>query len=149
MDPLTIAIFAGAGLKAYGQYQSAQSQAWAARQNAKMKETQAREMLERMGIQEDRMKQQGEEFKSKQAGDFARGGVQLGTGATLVTMEDTNFKIAQGIDDMRRDTVFRVNQLQQGASFEYKQAGETADAGAILAGGSLLEGAGSYYKNVV
>lgn len=148
MDPMTIAIFAGAGLKAYGQYQAGQAQARAAKLQAKMKQAQASEMLDRMVIQEDRMNKQGQAYKADQLNDYSSHGVEIGTGSTLLALEDTNMKISQGIDDMRRDTIFRANQIIQGASYESQQGRDATTAGAISAGGSLLEGVGSYYKNV-
>lgn len=137
----------GAGVQAYGQYQSAQNAAWAARQNAKMKRAQATELLEKMKIQEERIHNQGEDFKSKQINEFAAGGVQLGIGATLVALEDTNMKINQQVDDMKRDSMFKANQIMLGAKYEDKQASDTATAGQVAAFGSLLSGAGSAYKN--
>jgi hypothetical protein len=148
MDPLTLTIFAGAGLKAYGSYMAGQASAAAARQQAKLKEMQANEMLSRLEIQTKRMSLQGDEFKANQTTDYASHGVALGTGATLVAMEDTNYKISQSIDDLRRDTIFKANQLKMGAGFDRAQASDSINAGAITAGGSLLEGASSYYKNV-
>lgn len=147
-DPLTIAMIAGAGLQAFGQYQSGQAQARAARQQAKLKKVQANELLERMRIQEGRFREQGEAYKAKQTADYAGNGVAVGTGATLVAMEDTNFKISQQIEDMQRDTLFRVNQLRLGAKYEVQQGNDAATAGAIMAGGSILEGYADYKKNI-
>lgn len=144
MLPLVIA--AAAGVAAYGQYQSAQSSAWAARQQAKLKKAQADELLSKMQIQEQRIHEQGEEFKAKQITDFASNGVQLGSGATLVAMEDTNMKIHQQIDDMKRDTKFKANQIMLGAHYDEIDASNRSDAGSIQAFGTLLGGAGDAYK---
>jgi hypothetical protein len=136
----------GTGLQAYGQYQAAQAQARAAKQNAKLKASQAKEMIERMRIEELNIAAQGEEFKAAQTATFAKSGVELGTGATLIAMEDTNFKIGKQIETMKRDTMFRANQLIKGAGFEMAQARDSATAGAITAGGTLLQGGANYYK---
>lgn len=136
----------GAGVQAYGQYQSARSSAEAAKQNAKLQKAQAQQMLEKMKIEESRMQSQGAEFAAKQINSYGAGGVQIGTGASLLAMEDTNMKINQGINDMRRDTLFRVNQINVSSKFGLQQANEAKTAGAISAGSSLLEGAGTYYN---
>lgn len=146
MIPVAV-IALGAGMQAYGQYKSSQDAAWAARQNAKLKKAQAAELLAKMKIQEERIKTQGEDFKAKQINEFASGGVQLGAGATLVALEDTNMKISQQVDDMKRDSLFKANQIMMGASFEEKQADDTESAGKLAAFGSLLGGAGAAYKN--
>lgn len=144
---IPIAIMAlGAGMQAYGQYQSSQNAAWAARQNAKLKRAQAKELLEKMKIQEERINTQGEDFKAKQINDFAAGGVQLGTGATLVALEDTNMKINQQVDDMKRDSIFKANQIMMGAKYEDMQANDTATAGKVAAFGTLLGGAADISK---
>lgn len=136
----------GTGVQAYGQYQSAQAQARAAKQNAKLKKAQAAEMIERMHLEASNLKEQGEEFKASQTAQYAKGGVEVGTGATLIALEDTNFKITKQIETMKRDTMFRANQLIQGAGFEMAQARDSATAGAIMATGTLLQGGADYYK---
>lgn len=137
----------GAGVSAYAEYERGQAQARAARQEAALKRAQAREMRERMVVEEANIKQQGEEFKAQQTAAFAAGGVELGTGATLIALEDTNSKIAKKITEMKRDTLFRANQLERGASFTASQAGEYERAGTLSAAGSLLAGGASYYRN--
>jgi hypothetical protein len=137
----------GAGLSAYSQYEQGRQQAEAAKQDAKMKRAQAREMRERMYLEEINLKQQGEEFKAQQTAAFAAGGVELGTGATLIALEDTNSKIAKQITDMKRDTLFRVNQLEKGASISMQQSSQYAQAGTLSAAGSLLSAGASYYRN--
>lgn len=137
----------GAGLQAYGMYASAQAQARAGRENAKLKKAQATEMLEKMRIEELNIHEQGEEFKANQTATYAKSGVELGTGATLIAMEDTNFKIGKQIQTMKRDTIFRANQLIAGAGYDMAQARDTATAGAISAGGTLLQGGANFAKN--
>jgi len=137
----------GAGVSAYSQYEQGRQQARAARQDAQLKRAQAREMRERMAIEEVNLKQQGEEFKASQTSAFAAGGVELGTGATLIALEDTNSKIAKKITEMKRDTLFRANQLEKGASISMEQSGQYEQAGMLGAAGSLLQAGASYYRN--
>lgn len=137
----------GAGVSAYAEYEQGRQQAAAAREEAKLKRAQAREMRERMVVEEANIKQQGEEFKAQQTAAFAAGGVELGTGATLIALEDTNSKIAKKITEMKRDTLFRANQLERGASFAQTQATQYEQAGMLSAAGSLLAGGASYYRN--
>jgi len=137
----------GAGVSAYAQYEQGRQQARAARQEAAFKRAQAREMRERMRLEEINLKQQGEEFKAQQTAAYAAGGVELGTGATLIALEDTNSKIAKQITDMKRDTLFRANQLEKGAAFTASQAGQYEQAGTLSAAGTLLSAGASYYRN--
>lgn len=146
MDPFTAAFVVGVGLQAYSAWSGGQAQAKAAKQQARLKEAQANEMLSRMAVQETRLKSQGDAFAAQQMTSFAKGGVAVGSGATLVAMEDTHYKIATEISDMKRDTIFRANQIRLGASFDLEQGQQASRAGAILAGATLLEGAGSYKK---
>lgn len=132
------AIVAGAGLQAYGQYESARQQAEASRVEARMRRAQAAEILERAKMAELSLEQTGREVVASQASAFAKGGVALGTGMTLVAMEDTNMKIQMEIENSNRDAFFRANQLIQGAAFEEKAAGQFMKAGAIQAGATLL-----------
>ncbi len=147
LEVAAAAAVVGTGIQAYGQYQSAQAQARAARQNAKLKQAQAGEMIERLRIEELNLREQGEEVKSAQTTAYAKGGVQLGTGVTLLALEDTNFKIGKKIESMKRDTMFRANQLIAGAGYDMAQGRDTALAGAITAGGTLLQGGAEYMKN--
>jgi hypothetical protein len=136
----------GAGMQAYGTYMASKSAAEAARQQAKLKKAQIDELLSKMSIQENRIDLQGEAFKAKQITDYAAGGVQLGTGATLIALEDTNMKINQQTEDMKRDTMFKVNQLKLGAKLDLQQASDTSRAGMISSIATLATGAAETYK---
>lgn len=140
------AAIAGAGLQAYGQYKSAQDQAWAARQQAKLKRAQANEIRERLALETKQIARKGENVKANQALAFAKGGVALGAGAPLIAMEDTNSKIADEIEFTRRDALFRATQIEQGAKYEEKAAGQYQTAGNIGAAGTLLGAAGRLYN---
>lgn len=137
----------GAGISAYAQYEQGRQRAWAARQDAKLRRIQAKEMRERMYLEELNLKQQGEEFKASQTAAYAAGGVELGTGATLIALEDTNAKIAKKITDMKRDTLFRANQVEQGANISMTQAGQYEQAGTLGAAGTLLTTGAEIAKN--
>jgi hypothetical protein len=146
MDPFTAAMVVGAGVQAFGQWQSGKAAARAARKQAQIKRAMADQMLQQMKIQEGRLRSQGDEFKSKQNVEYAAGGVQLGTGATLIAMEDTNQKINMSVEDLKRETMFKINQLKAGASVDMQQGRDAQTAGSIMAAGSILEGAAAYKK---
>jgi hypothetical protein len=146
MDPVTVGLVAGAGIQAYGAWAGGQAAAKAARQQAKIKKAQIEELIERMKIQEGRFKEQADSFQAQQIVEFAASGAQIGTGATLVALEDTNMKINQQIDDMKRDTLFKVNQLKMGASVDMQEGNNAATAGAISGFGNLLAGVATAYK---
>jgi hypothetical protein len=132
------AIIAGAGLQAYGQYEAARQQAEASKQEAKMRRAQAKEIMERAALNEKNLEQTGREVVASQMSAFAKGGVALGSGMTLVAMEDTNLKIQMEIENSNRDAFFRADQLRKGASFEQRAAGQFMTAGGIMAGATLL-----------
>lgn len=136
------AIIAGAGLQAYGQYEASRQQAEASRAEATMRRQQSKEILERLQLQEQSLEQTARTAIASQEGAFARGGVALGEGVTLVAMEDTNAKINMEIENARRDAFFRSKQLEQSAKFEEKAAGQFETAGMISAGATLLGAAG-------
>jgi len=137
---------AGAGISAYGQYQGAQDEAWAARQQAKIKRLQANEIKERLALQTVQLKQEGESAKSQQTAAYAKGGAQLGTGMTLIAMEDTNTKIAQEIEFTQRDAMFRISQLESNARYDEQGARNIQRSAPIAAGGTLLTGVGGLLK---
>ena len=137
----------GTGIQAYSQYQQGRQQAEAAKQQAKFKRAQAREMLERMAIEEKNLNEQGAEFKAKQTSAYAAGGVAIGTGATLLALEDTNAKIYQKIYEMKRDTQFRSAQLMKGADVSMQEAEQMKTAGKMGAVGTLLSGSYTAYRN--
>ena len=147
MGAETAVLAAGTGIQAYSKYQEGRIRAEASKQEAKIKRAQAAEMLERLAIEEVNLAKQGEEFKGKQLGAYAAGGVALGTGATLIALEDTTAKIAQKISETRRDTIFRANQLMRGADIALTEGEQFKTVGSLGAAGSLLEGGASYYKN--
>lgn len=136
----------GAGVSAYSQYQQGKQQAEAAKQQAKFKRAQAKEMLDRMVIEEKNIAMQGEEFKASQMGAYASGGVALGTGATLLALEDTNAKIFQKINEMKRDTTFRAGQLMKGADVSMQESSQYSQAGTLGAVGTLLSGGAKAYS---
>lgn len=141
----TAVMAVGVGVSAYSQYQQGKQQAEAAKQQAKFKRAQAREMLDRMVIEEKNIAMQGEEFKASQMGAYAAGGIELGTGATLLALEDTNAKIFQKISEMKRDTTFRAGQLMKGADVAMQESSQYSQAGTLGAVGTLLSGGAKAY----
>ncbi len=136
----------GAGVSAYGQYQAGQDQAWAAKQQAKIKRQQAGEIRERLALQTAQLEQEGRSTTAAQTSAFAKGGVQLGTGVTLIAMEDTNAKIAQEIEFTQRDAMFRIGQMESGARYDEIAGQQYKKAATISAGGTLLTGASKFVK---
>jgi len=147
MAASTAVLAAGTGLQAYSKYQEGRQRAEAAKQEAKFKRAQAREMLERLALEEKNIQEEGEQVKAQQLSSFAASGVELGTGATLIALEDTNSRVAQRISNIRRDVNFRASQLKRGADFSMTEAGQFREAGTIGAAGSLLAGGASFAKN--
>ena len=96
MGLATIAILAGGGMQAYGQYQqgkAAEAQGKAEQQiaeyNAKLKERQGAAELERARAQATQFEKEGEVLKGEQIVGFAKGGVLTTEGTPALLLEET------------------------------------------------------------
>lgn len=141
------AAIVGVGMQAYGQYKASEEKAAAARQDARLRKAQAKEMLERLNIEEQDLRLEGESFKAEQQTAYAKSGVAIGSGATLLALEDTNYKITKQLQTMRRDVTFRADQILKGAQYTEQSASSIARAGSIMAGATLLQGGADIYAN--
>lgn len=134
----------GAGVSAYGAYQQGQTAKSTAEYNAKLQEQQAQnaELENRQNMQ--RMQLQNERTLASQRVNYAAAGLEIGNGTPLQVQADTAKQLTLNMLDQNR----AANSQEQSL---YAQAGATqwagqqyATAGMLSAGGSLLQGAGSF-----
>ena len=159
-DPVTIAVIAigaGAGIQAYGQYQqgkAAEAQGKAEQAilnyNAQLKERQAAAELDRARAEALRFEKEGEALLGTQQVALAKGGVLTTVGTPALLLEQT----AQELEADRMSILtegflaksFRESEAE-GLKFEGRAAkarGKNIKRGARLAaGGTLLTGIGS------
>lgn len=105
-----------------------QSEEDAMKAQAKLKKAQAQELLERFEINAESLKRLGQETASAQTASFAKGGVDVGSGSSLLMMEDTFSKIQRQISLDKREADFKANQLIRGADIEMSLAGDISKA---------------------
>lgn len=139
------AIAAGTVVQLVGAENARQDQEAAAKAQAKLKKEQAQELLDRYEINAKSLKRLGQETAEAQKAAFAKGGVDVGTGAPLLMMEDTYSKIQRQINLEKRESEFKAKQLIRGADIEAKLAGDISDAQKLENLGVFLTGAAKTY----
>ncbi len=152
-----VAIAAGAGVTAYGQYQqgkAAEAQGKAEQQileyNAKIKERQAAAELERARAEAIRFGKEGEALLATQQVQIARGGVLATTGTPFQLAEETEEELLADRMMILREGLlaesFRISEAE-GLRFEGRAAkarGKNIKRGATLAAGAtILSGVGT------
>jgi len=140
-----VAIVVGAGIKAYGQYKSAQEEAEAMKNQADAQEAESAEMMRRAYINAQATGREGKALEAKQLSSFVAGGVEITEGTPLTVLEDTNEKIARQISYDLQATGFTAEQKRRSAAFGRDAACATAKAGKIAAAATVVGGAGKAY----
>jgi len=135
------AMAVGATISLIGAEQARQDQEDAAKAQAKLKRAQATELLERFEINSKSLERLGQETKAAQQAAYGRGGVDVGTGAPLLMMEDTYSKIQRQINLEKREAEFKAKQLIRGADIEAELAGDISSAQKLENIGVFLTGA--------
>ncbi len=131
----------GAGLQAYGSYQSAEGQKRAFKYNANVNELQAKD-AERRGVEtEQRQREQISRLKGTQRAQLAANGLDLTEGSALNILTDTDFLGERDIG------VIRDNASREAAGFrsrgDLNRFGANATRPLLTGTTSLLSGAGS------
>jgi len=133
----------GTGLQIYGKRKEAQAREAAARAEAGLKRQQALDILDRFEINEKQMRIEGKVGIEAQQAAFAKGGVTVGTGVSLVAMEQTARDIQKTIDFEREEAVSRANALLAGATLEEQFAVDIKKAAKYEQAGMFLSGVGT------
>ena len=156
-----IAIAAGAGVAAYGQYQqgqAAEAQGKAEQQiaeyNAKLKEREAKAEEERARADADRFRKEGEALLGEQQVGLAKGGVLSTTGTPALLLEQTAMELEADRMAILKEgylaSSFRESEAE-GLRYEGRAAkarGKNLKTGyTYAAAGSILSGFGKSYTS--
>lgn len=142
----TAVVVAGTVMSYIGNKQAAEDQEAAARIQAENKRLQAKEMLERFELNKEEMLRTEKNVIGQQLAAYSKSGVDVGSGAALAVMEDTNRKIQRQIRLEKREAEFKAEQLYRGADIDLSLAGDISKASKIQNIGIFLRGASSAYR---
>jgi len=139
---------AGVAVSVAGQLKAAKDQKRAAQAQADARRAQADEILQRSELNIQELERQAETFKERQAAAFASSGVDIGSGAPLVTLENTNRVILGTIENRRREASYRAEAALRGASISEQTGRDIEKAGQLGALGTGLAGLGQALSNL-
>lgn len=137
-----VAVVAGTVITMKAQQKEAEAQARAARQNAQAKREQALELLDRLDINSAKLLQEGAGLKAKQLTAFASRGIDVGSGAPLSVVEETNSLITRQLLLDKKEAEFKARQLESGAEADTRLAGDIESSARLRSLGTFLSGAG-------
>lgn len=143
-EAAAIATIGGMALNAYGQYESGKNQARAMRERASAKRKAGLDLLDRAKTNIDRTKRKGIAFKQEQLGQFAKAGVDVGTGSPLSTLEETSKRLMENIIDQRNEANRKAEALFRGADLDTQLSGDIEKATKIQTFGTILGMGGSF-----
>lgn len=110
-EAAAVAGVAGLGLQLFGMNEEAKARKSANRKNAAIRRAQIKDLEERFDINSLAIRREGQKVINMQTGSFAKGGVKLGTGSTLIAMESTRQAVNEQIKNERFELRRRVNNL--------------------------------------
>lgn len=137
MGLLTGAIIASSAFSMWSSWRAGEQQASAYKDSARAKKAQAARFMERFEMNAEFTRLEGRAFAGKQTSEFAKRGVDVGSGASLKAFEDTARKIERRIEVDRIMAQNQAEAIISGANIDMKQAGisrETGMLGAFSAG---------------
>jgi hypothetical protein len=129
MDPLTAAYIGTAAYSAWNQYQAGRAGAEAHKQQEKAKRAQARKMMERVKMNAEFTRLEGETFKGSQIASFAGSGVDVGSGVTLTALSDTANKIERKIEVDKLTAMNQIDAILLDADLDIGRAEQSTQAG--------------------
>jgi len=138
-----VASIVGTGFSVFGQLKQAKAQKEAAEAQGRAKQAQAFELLRRSEFNIDQLQEEAERFKAKQRTAFAASGVDVGSGVSLVQLEQLNRDLVEEVQVQREEALFKARALEAGADVDTRLAGDIERAGNLSAFGTTLAGAGS------
>lgn len=136
------ALAVGTAFDVFGSINEAKAQEDAAKADANAKRLQAQELLRRSEFNIDQLEAETERFRSSQVGAAAAGGIDVGSGATLIQLEQLNRDLQEEVAAQREEAEFRAAALNAGADVSLSLAGDIRRAGRLGAVASGLQGIG-------
>ncbi len=117
---------------------------------ASAKRDQADEIIRRNEFNIKELRVEANTFMQSQISEFAASGVAVGTGATLLALEDTQDRMFKQIDVNTREAEFTADQLRRGADVDITQGAGAIEAGKSQNVARFLSGVGgaatSFYR---
>lgn len=136
---LAVGLFAaGTALEFFGTLGQSEAQAQAAERDAAIGRMQAKETLERARLNRGALLREEARLIGSQVSQFAKAGIDVGSGASLDVMVDSIIENRRQIYVMQREAEFRAEVLMAGAASSEDLAGETRRAGQLQAFGNIL-----------
>lgn len=140
--PMVLSL-AGTAMSAVGQMNAGKAEAQAARYNAQVNEMNAAAERDKSAVEaEDFRRQNARKLASSIA---ARGasGVDIGSGTPLMVSEDVVREIELGASRIGHEGAAKSTAYKNQATLDRARAKNASSAGRIMAGATLLSGAGS------
>lgn len=128
----------GAGVAIYGEIESGQAKANAAKLDAQLKNQQADELMSREANNEQLIQQQSERDQKDYGAAFAGSGREGGgIGGIMTIQKNTAITIANS----QRDAEFKAKMLRAGANIATNLASDEVNASYITGAGTIITGA--------
>ena len=140
MNPFAILGLAGAGMGAFGQYQSGRAQNDMARYNAALLEQRALATEMAMRSETELMTERARGLKASQQVAFAKSGAAITSGTPLLVMVEQAADMERDILEQRRTRTIEAMQLRQGAAMKRYEGRMAKRAGTVGAFTTLLGG---------
>ena len=134
----------GTGLTLYGNKKAAAAQERNAQGEAALKLQQAEDLFKRFEMNRKFILREGRQISGVQTAGFAKGGVDVGTGSTLLKLEETHRAVSETIDIEEFETNAQIAALKAGADLDIafgqgiRNAERTGRLGTLLTGASSI-----------
>lgn len=135
------AVVAGTAYQIYANEKATQEKEKAALEEAQAREAEANEIAARYEINRKSLEKDYTKYKGDVEGAYIKAGLDVGT-APLYLLEQVHQDYIDEQYNMRRESLFKTQQLYQEGSFLKKQAKGMENIGRMQSYGQLLQGAG-------
>lgn len=130
------------------QRKASKAQAAAAVADAQAKREQAFELLDRVEVNIEDIKEKGLKLMGAQTGAFIKGGVVSTEGTPLDVLDESFSKIQREEMIQRREAEFKAEQLFAGADIDTRLSGDIVSAGKMQQAATLLGGGANVIKAI-
>ena len=138
-----VAVVAGTGIAAYGQYQAGQSQKAMADYNAKLARNEAIARDQATAAETERMRSEKKRMISAQRAAAGKTGAMISEGTPLLVMAEDAGLMELDILNMKRTGAMQAQASRSEATLSKYEGKQAARAGMIGAGSTLLSGFGT------
>lgn len=121
----------GLGLQLFGVSEETKARKKASRANAAIRREQIKDLRERFEINTKAIRKEGKKVTDMQVGAFAKGGVDVSFGSSLIAMEETMKSVNENIKNERFELRRRITNLGTEAAMYDAQSASISRAGQI------------------